>query len=207
MRKSYGGRDLRRAHGSQQAKKCTNKIELITAKLVGTSQRAVRRICMATCAARRARHMHRHQWSARWANAQVANFTVIIGATRQSVMCGRAYSDTSCGQHARISVMGGEQTANTLLTVKLDQLRAQGHTMSAAAAGGVHAADARQVRAQVELLFSSAQLSDDRAGEGVRANCSVRFASGWRSDELELRPGVQALTEGWRRSSKTLRLR
>jgi acetyl-CoA carboxylase carboxyltransferase component len=32
--------------------------------------------------------------------------------------------------NARISVMGGEQAANVLLQVKLDQLKAQGKTMS-----------------------------------------------------------------------------
>jgi 3-methylcrotonyl-CoA carboxylase beta subunit len=33
--------------------------------------------------------------------------------------------------NARISVMGGEQAANTLLTVKLEQLKVQGQTMGA----------------------------------------------------------------------------
>ena len=61
------------------------------------------------------------------ANAQVPKFTVIIGASNGAGnygMCGRAYSPRMLftWPNARISVMGGEQAANTLLTVKLDQL-------------------------------------------------------------------------------------
>ncbi|HEV2171571.1 MAG TPA: carboxyl transferase domain-containing protein, partial [Candidatus Binatus sp.] len=63
------------------------------------------------------------------ANAQVPKFTVIIGASNGAGnygMCGRAYSPRMLFMwpNARISVMGGEQAANTLLTVKLEQLKA-----------------------------------------------------------------------------------
>ena len=65
------------------------------------------------------------------ANAQVPKFTVIIGASNGAGnygMCGRAYSPRMLFMwpNARISVMGGEQAANTLLTVKLDQLKRAG---------------------------------------------------------------------------------
>ena len=71
------------------------------------------------------------------ANAQVPKFTVIIGASNGAGnygMCGRAYSPRLLFMwpNARISVMGGEQAANTLLTVKLDQLKREGATMTAA---------------------------------------------------------------------------
>ena len=48
-------------------------------------------------------------------------------------MCGRAYGPRQLWMwpNARISVMGGEQAANVLLQVKMDQLKAQGKTMSA----------------------------------------------------------------------------
>src|SRR6266702_6485272 len=70
------------------------------------------------------------------ANAAVPKLTVIIGASNGAGnygMCGRAYSPRLLftWPNARISVMGGEQAANTLLTVKLDQLAREGGIMSA----------------------------------------------------------------------------
>jgi acetyl-CoA carboxylase carboxyltransferase component len=68
------------------------------------------------------------------ANAAVPKFTVIIGGSYGAGnygMCGRAYGPRQLWMwpNARISVMGGEQAANVLLQVKLDQLKAQGRTM------------------------------------------------------------------------------
>ena len=67
------------------------------------------------------------------ANAAVPKFTVIIGGSYGAGnygMCGRAYGPRQLWMwpNARISVMGGEQAANVLLQVKLDQLKAQGKT-------------------------------------------------------------------------------
>ncbi len=61
------------------------------------------------------------------ANASVPKFTVIIGGSYGAGnygMCGRAYQPRMLWMwpNARISVMGGEQAANVLLTVKKDQL-------------------------------------------------------------------------------------
>jgi acetyl-CoA carboxylase carboxyltransferase component len=69
------------------------------------------------------------------ANAPVPKFTVIIGGSFGAGnygMCGRAYGPRLLFMwpSARISVMGGEQAAMTLLTVKLEQLRAKGLQMS-----------------------------------------------------------------------------
>jgi 3-methylcrotonyl-CoA carboxylase beta subunit len=69
------------------------------------------------------------------ANAQVPKFTVIIGASNGAGnygMCGRAYSPRLLFMwpNAKISVMGGEQAASTLLTVKLDQLAREGGSMA-----------------------------------------------------------------------------
>jgi 3-methylcrotonyl-CoA carboxylase beta subunit len=60
------------------------------------------------------------------ANAQVPKLTVIIGGSFGAGnygMCGRAYSPRFLWMwpNSRISVMGGEQAANVLLTVKQDQ--------------------------------------------------------------------------------------
>src|SRR2546423_10439384 len=72
------------------------------------------------------------------ANAAVPKFTVLIGASHGAGnygMCGRAYSPRLLftWPSSRISVMGGEQAAQTLLTVKLQQLEARGETLAAAA--------------------------------------------------------------------------
>lgn len=64
-------------------------------------------------------------------NAGVPKFTVIIGGSYGAGnygMCGRAYGPRQLWMwpNARISVMGGDQAANVLLTVKKDQLAARG---------------------------------------------------------------------------------
>ncbi|MBX3394116.1 MAG: methylcrotonoyl-CoA carboxylase [Phycisphaerae bacterium] len=64
-------------------------------------------------------------------NAAVPKFTVIIGGSYGAGnygMCGRAYQPRFLWMwpNSRISVMGGEQAANVLLTVKKDQLAAKG---------------------------------------------------------------------------------
>lgn len=65
------------------------------------------------------------------ANANVPKLTVIIGGSFGAGnygMCGRAYQPRFLWMwpNARISVMGGEQAANVLLTVKQDQLAREG---------------------------------------------------------------------------------
>src|SRR5215211_2492888 len=71
------------------------------------------------------------------ANAAVPKFTVVIGGSFGAgnyAMCGRAYGPRQLWMwpNARISVMGGQQAASVLLTVRLDNLRAQGRDMSEA---------------------------------------------------------------------------
>ncbi len=61
------------------------------------------------------------------ANAAVPKLTVIVGGSFGAGnygMCGRAYDPRFLWMYpnSRISVMGGEQAANVLLTVKLDQM-------------------------------------------------------------------------------------
>ncbi len=68
------------------------------------------------------------------ANANVPKFTVIIGGSFGAGnygMCGRAYGPRLLWMwpNARISVMGGEQAANVLLTVKQEQLARTHHVL------------------------------------------------------------------------------
>ena len=65
------------------------------------------------------------------ANSVVPKFTVIIGGSFGAGnygMCGRAYEPRLLWMwpNARISVMGGEQAAGVLTTVKRDQLAREG---------------------------------------------------------------------------------
>jgi acetyl-CoA carboxylase carboxyltransferase component len=66
--------------------------------------------------------------------AEVPKFTVIIGGSFGAgnyAMCGRAYSPRLLWMwpNAQISVMGGQQAASVLLTVRLENLRARGQEM------------------------------------------------------------------------------
>ncbi|MBO0777468.1 MAG: methylcrotonoyl-CoA carboxylase [Ktedonobacteraceae bacterium] len=69
------------------------------------------------------------------ANAPVPRFTVIIGGSFGAGnygMCGRAYSPRQLWMwpNARISVMGGQQAATVLATIRKENLTAHGKSMS-----------------------------------------------------------------------------
>ncbi len=101
------------------------------------------------------------------ANAQVPKITVIIGGSFGAGnygMCGRAYAPRFLFMwpNARISVMGGEQAANVLLTVKQDQRSRRGEPMLA----GAEAAEFKQpildkYEAEGNPYYSTARLWDD----------------------------------------------
>ena len=100
------------------------------------------------------------------ANAQVPKFTVIIGASNGAGnygMCGRAYSPRLLFMwpNSRISVMGGEQAANTLLTVKLDQLKRSGQTMSEADQAEFVRPTREKYEVESSCYYSTARLWDD----------------------------------------------
>ena len=88
------------------------------------------------------------------ANAAVPKLTVIIGGSFGAGnygMAGRAYDPRFLWMwpNARISVMGGEQAANVLLTIKEDQLAREGKPrLAAAEAAGVQTPDPGEVRAR-----------------------------------------------------------
>ena len=84
--------------------------------------------------------------------AQVPKLTVVIGGSYGAGnygMCGRAFGPRLLFMwpNARISVMGARQAAETLLTVRLDALRARGEEMDEAARAAFVAADPRALRA------------------------------------------------------------
>jgi acetyl-CoA carboxylase carboxyltransferase component len=98
--------------------------------------------------------------------ADVPKFTVIIGGSFGAGnygMCGRAYQPRQLWMwtNARISVMGGEQAANVLLTVKRDQLAAKGETMTDADAEAFKRPTLETYEREGSPYFSTARLWDD----------------------------------------------
>jgi len=98
--------------------------------------------------------------------AKVPKFTVIIGGSFGAGnygMCGRAFSPRFLWMwpNARISVMGGEQAASVLATVKRDGIETRGGSWSAEE----EAAFKEPIRAQYETqghpYYASARLWDD----------------------------------------------
>jgi len=98
--------------------------------------------------------------------AQVPKFTVVIGGSYGAGnygMCGRAFGPRFLWMwpNARISVMGGEQAATVLATVRRDAIEARGDTWSA----GDEEAFRAPIRAQYEKeghpYFASARVWDD----------------------------------------------
>jgi len=112
------------------------------------------------------------------ANAQVPKFTVIIGASNGAGnygMCGRAYSPRLLFMwpNARISVMGGEQAANTLLTVKLDQLKREGATMTEAEQKEFVRPTLEKYELESSVYYSSARLWDDGVLDPVETRAAL----------------------------------
>lgn len=100
------------------------------------------------------------------ASTSVPKFTVIIGGSYGAGnygMCGRAYSPRFLWMwpKARISVMGGEQAANVLLTVKRDQLQAKGKDLSEAEQQAFKQPILDKYAAESDATYSSARLWDD----------------------------------------------
>ncbi len=96
--------------------------------------------------------------------AQVPKLTVVIGGSYGAgnyAMCGRAYSPRFLYQwpNARISVMGGEQAASVLATVKRDQLK--GREWPAAEEEAFKQPIREQYERQGHPYYSSARLWDD----------------------------------------------
>jgi acetyl-CoA carboxylase carboxyltransferase component len=100
------------------------------------------------------------------ANAAVPKFTVIIGGSFGAGnygMCGRAYGPRQLWlwPNARISVMGGEQAANVLLTVRLDALRRQGRDLTPDEQVAFKAPTLAKYEAEGQPYYSTARLWDD----------------------------------------------
>lgn len=100
------------------------------------------------------------------ATANVPKFTVIIGGSFGAGnygMCGRSYSPRFLWMwpNARISVMGGEQAASVLSTLKRDRIEAQGDSWSAEEEDTFKEPIRQQYEEQGHPYYASARLWDD----------------------------------------------
>jgi 3-methylcrotonyl-CoA carboxylase beta subunit len=100
------------------------------------------------------------------ATANVPKFTVIIGGSFGAGnygMCGRAFSPRFLWMwpNARISVMGGEQAASVLATVKRDGIEGKGGQWSADEEAAFKAPIKTQYETQGHPYYATARLWDD----------------------------------------------
>jgi len=98
--------------------------------------------------------------------SHVPKFTVVIGGSFGAgnyAMCGRAYGARFLWMwpNARISVMGGEQAASVLATVKRDGIEARGGEWSAEEENAFKAPIREQYERQGHPYYASARLWDD----------------------------------------------
>ncbi len=113
------------------------------------------------------------------ATARVPKFTVVIGGSYGAGnygMCGRAYSPRFLFMwpNARISVMGGEQAASVLATVKRDAMEARGESWAVEDEAAFKAPIRELYEREGSPYFSTARLWDD----GVIAPSDTRRVLG-----------------------------
>ncbi len=100
------------------------------------------------------------------ASANVPKFTVLIGGSFGAGnygMCGRAYSPRFLftWPNSRISVMGGEQAASVLATIKRDGMEAKGEDWPAADEEAFKDPIRARYEAEGDPYFATARLWDD----------------------------------------------
>jgi acetyl-CoA carboxylase carboxyltransferase component len=132
------------------------------------------------------------------ANAAVPKFTVIIGGSFGAGnygMCGRAYQPRFLWMwpNARISVMGAEQAANVLYTVKQDQLAREGKAgLSAEEGAAFRQPTLDKYEAEGNPYYSTARLWDDGILDPIdtRRVLGLALAAAHQAPRVETRYGV-----------------
>jgi 3-methylcrotonyl-CoA carboxylase beta subunit len=125
--------------------------------------------------------------------SRVPKFTVVIGGSFGAgnyAMCGRAYGARFLWMwpNARISVMGGEQAASVLATVKRDGIEARGGEWPASEEEAFKAPIREQYESQGSPWYATARLWDDGIidpadtrrvlGLGISASLNAEIATG-----------------------------
>jgi len=99
-------------------------------------------------------------------NASVPKFTIVIGGSFGAGnygMCGRAYQPRQLWMwpNSRISVMGGEQAADVLSTIKKDQVEAQGSKLSKKEIDKIRDPILKKYEEEGNPYYSTSRLWDD----------------------------------------------
>jgi 3-methylcrotonyl-CoA carboxylase beta subunit len=131
-------------------------------------------------------------------NARVPKFTVIIGGSYGAGnygMCGRAFQPRQLWMwpNARISVMGGEQASNVLLTVKRDQLQANGgKDMSPAEQEEFKRPTLQKYDKESSSYYSSARIWDDGVIDpaDTRRVLALGISASYNKPWGEIQPGI-----------------
>ena len=131
------------------------------------------------------------------ATSGVPRMTVIIGGSYGAgnyAMCGRAYEPRFLWTwpNARISVMGGEQAATVLLTVKQDQLRREGRAMPRAEEEALVAPILAKYEEEGNAYYSTARLWDDGIIDPAetRTVLALSLSAALNAPVRRMRPGV-----------------
>ena len=131
------------------------------------------------------------------ANSVVPKFTVIIGGSFGAGnygMCGRAYEPRFLWMwpNGRISVMGGEQAAGVLATVKRDQLAREGKTLTADEESAIRQPILDKYEAEGSPYYSTARLWDDGILDpaDTRQALALGLSSAFNAPVAEPRFGV-----------------
>jgi len=115
------------------------------------------------------------------ANSVVPKFTVVIGGSFGAGnygMCGRAYDPRFLWMwpNARISVMGGEQAAGVLTTVKRDQLAREGKPFSAEDEQEIRGPILEKYEQEGSPYYSTARLWDDGILDPAQTRTALALA-------------------------------
>ena len=100
------------------------------------------------------------------ANADVPKFTVVVGGSYGAgnyAMCGRGYFPRLMWMwpNAKICVMGGEQAADVLATVKVKQLEAEGQKLTEEEVKAIRQPIIEKYESESTPYYSGARLWDD----------------------------------------------
>ncbi len=129
--------------------------------------------------------------------ARVPKITVLVGGSYGAGnygMCGRAYQPRFLftWPNSRISVMGGEQAASVLATVKRDNIEAEGKSWSAEEEEAFKAPVRNQYETEGNPYYASARLWDDgiiRPSE-TRRVLALAFAAALNAPVPETKFGI-----------------
>jgi 3-methylcrotonyl-CoA carboxylase beta subunit/propionyl-CoA carboxylase len=131
------------------------------------------------------------------ANSVVPKFTVVIGGSFGAGnygMCGRAYEPRLLWMwpNARISVMGGEQAAGVLVTVKRDQLGRQDKQLSREEEEAIRQPILEKYDREGSPYYSTARLWDDGVLDPLetRRALALGLSAAWNAPVPPARFGV-----------------